>query len=325
MPTPTDAVLAIENAIRLLERKSQRKNEAQIRRAANRGDTKALRIVRTWAREDGRKAFPHYLPDGRRVSSLNQVAALMNTTRLVAAAYVREQKDVLPELRLEAKKLLPPPDNDADSVGIMLMMDPEDAIWLTGGSEVAMLHGPEDLHITLGYFGDMEEAPDKSYLTVICKALAQSFDPIEASIAGLTRFNGAEDSPNDAIVLNVDAAKIEDIRVALLNSDYDKTMVRNHGYTPHITIGYLPKTEELDFTRWPTTAKPDEHKKEIRINRITLMYGRDHIDYPLGVDKDPEQKDVFHGEGSIPWREERIRKILERAKRIKEKEEEEDD
>lgn len=114
-----------------------------------------------------------------------------------------------------------------------------------------------DLHLTLLYLaesgweeGDPREGGwDLQLLGAVVKLFARRWSPCECKIGGLGRFVMEEDS--DAVVLLVDCPDLANLRRCLeddlichgavphTSALFD---VRRHGWIPHITIAYVPKT-----------------------------------------------------------------------------------
>lgn len=274
---PASTVESIERVANMLQRKSLREDEAGTRRKALAGDASAIRIVRKWDREDGKKSFPLYLPDGRDIETVAQVAAMLGTSEKVAARYVLEQKGLPEAMYEEATRLLPPPADDRNGIAIMLQADEETNIWLTGAADMALLdNDPESLHITLGYFGEIsKDSPTLLELSELCRKIASNFDPFEVRLNGLTRFMSGGD--RDPVVVNADSPVLEDMRQFVR---HHPALNRDHGYTPHMTLGYLPADAEMPFTKFPSHDSGEE-MPPITITRILLGYGDTYVTIPL--------------------------------------------
>jgi 2'-5' RNA ligase len=264
---PPRTVDALRRAMNMLERKEERGDETDTRTRAMSGDMKAARTVRRWDREDGAKQVPTCLPDGSDVTTIRQMVSLMGVHEKVAAAYVLGARDVHPQLYLEAKELLPPPESDKEGVAIMLFPDINDARQLNvdGGTPW------DSLHVTVGYFGKVGEVEEEEVLQH-ARALADMFPPFFVDMNGVTRFSAPE---GDALVVNVDAPVIEDIRRALVDlcEEQGTPLVRNHGYTPHMTIGYLDDVSESPISRWVA--------RRVRMSTVVLGYGGSYTHLPF--------------------------------------------
>jgi 2'-5' RNA ligase len=145
---------------------------------------------------------------------------------------------------------------------------------------------PEELHVTLGYFG---KAVSESQLKTIREQLttiAQKYAPLQGKVGGIGRFPASESSDGkDVIIELVDVARLESLREEILRELEVNSVpaVRTHGYTPHITLAYV------DPTYGTKQAKGEEHP--ITIDRLTLAIGGTHEEYLL---TGPEQLQKYN-------------------------------
>lgn len=134
----------------------------------------------------------------------------------------------------------------------------------------------DQLHVTLGYFGGLEDMDDESEedLRAVCAVVAAMNPAFVATLGGLIRFSGEE---QDAFVLSVDATEVEQVRQDFLKelSWVDLDPDRSHGFTPHCTLGYLDQDEPLPFDRWVPIDVP--------VVNLELWYGGQRHVYPLGL------------------------------------------
>lgn len=309
----TKDVLA--RTLSMLERKTSRNitkegvtyAEADVRRMADEYEMEwACALVRQWDREDGKKAFPECLPDGSDITSVKQVSALLRVPDHIAAAYVLEEKGLDRAMYEEAKELKPAPP-DFEETGIMVAFEiPRDTarqMQQEGGLDWSQLH------CTLVYLGNTydEGAPSQQDVLSIARHVAASIQPFTVQANGITRFTGGDEG--DPLVVNIDAPEIEQARRLAMDkvSALHIPFKQNHGYTPHVTLGYLDPDEPLMYNRWGVN--------EFRINVLQVHYGRKMDLVPLGH---PEvqigMKDVFGGStSSIPPRRNRRPDISQRA------------
>lgn len=176
------------------------------------------------------------------------------------------------------KELKPAPDSDRGGVCLFLQPGMASAEGITNQVESTL--PPQELHVTLAYFGMTDEVPEEltfSRLLGWAEALAEHHGPFFARLNGMSRFNGED---QDAVVLNVDAKEIEDIRAHTMNL-FGNYVNRSHGYTPHMTIGYLDKESDLHIQRTPPID-------DVYIEYITVAYGREYVRVKLSK---PEQQE----------------------------------
>lgn len=275
-----------------------------------------LNLLRSLQRACGEKQLPKYMPDGTEANTLTKVAAMMNVPEDVAAVYALDSKSANAHMKLQATKALQsPPDSDRNGVILMLQPSISSAIHLKAqmweaGDQYLPAVPAEDLHITLAYFGTLEDdAVSKSEMIKWAEAISNKYPRFNVPISGVTRFNGGDIDP---VVLNPDHAQIEDMRRDGMGM-FGALVERSHGYTPHMTIGYLPGDAPMPFDKMP---KVDP----VEIEYLTLGYGDDYIRFRLGG---VGQKDIhtgsapvlFSGIGNVRH----VDRMVQRAKRYKPK------
>lgn len=110
---------------------------------------------------------------------------------------------------------------------------------------VAGGESPDDLHVTLVYLGDEESLTleQLSGIRSIVVDLAASHGPITGTVAGWGRFNATESSDgSDVVWAHVDCPAIPAFRQQLVQAleDAGIPVTQNHGFTPHVTLAYVP-------------------------------------------------------------------------------------
>ncbi|MFF4276134.1 2'-5' RNA ligase family protein [Streptomyces sp. NPDC001536] len=100
---------------------------------------------------------------------------------------------------------------------------------------------PRDLHITLAYLGDAAALgghPDD--LADLVRSALTDANPLEGSIGGIGRFPDTGDG--EVTWVPVDVAGLSELRTriadALRLSVYSDKFREDHGFTPHVTLGY---------------------------------------------------------------------------------------
>jgi 2'-5' RNA ligase len=178
-------------------------------------------------------------------------------------------------------KALPAPTRQltAGHTGVMvaLMLPPDVAC------QIAALDGvtepAEQLHLTLCFLGDSTETPLKSndarVLAAVRDWALREGKPLRGTLNGVGRFYNTESDGTNAVYLAPDLPDLPALRQSLVEAieragfDY----ARNHGFTPHITVAYVPQDA-------PTPAIRVE--APLRFDRVTLAWGDAHYDLPLG-------------------------------------------
>ncbi|AXI91318.1 hypothetical protein SAM9427_36730 (plasmid) [Streptomyces sp. ETH9427] len=131
----------------------------------------------------------------------------------------------------------------------------------------------EHLHITLAYLGSVGELgghPD-DLRDIVTPAVADS-GPLTGSIGGIGRFPDSGDG--EPTWVPVDVPGLAELRQyvtqALATSVYSEAVRDDHGFTPHITLGYsLP-----DIPPVPSTP--------VTFSSVHVVRGEDEFEIPLG-------------------------------------------
>lgn len=181
--------------------------------------------------------------------------------------------------------LLPPPESDSNGVAVVFPL-PEDIrkkLVQTGGTPV------QDLHLTLGYLGDIEEVNiSQSILSMIAGNL--DTEGVEARVNGVARFNGDQ---QDAIVALVDNQGLPEVRAEFerLLAEDEVELDADHGFTPHITLGYVDKGADTPNIRLDDI--------EFQLGDPSVWWGQERQEdmdteddgIPVPVTKTPKDKD----------------------------------
>ncbi len=172
---------------------------------------------------------------------------------------------------------LPPP--ESINTGMMFALYPSPGV----ASELA-INGEEpaeELHVTLVYLGDMQDQdakPDVFKLAGIGKFIAGAFPPLVGKIGGLGRFKSDGDSGDaDPVYASVDVPGLAELRTMLARTlkARDIFVAEDHGFTPHITLAYVPGDA-------PTPAGielPDNIP--CAFETLSLVIGEQRYDFPL--------------------------------------------
>ncbi len=109
---------------------------------------------------------------------------------------------------------------------------------------------PAQLHLTLAYLGKVTEFEPAQLDTLrrVVKTLAESWAPIRAAISGTGCFTATEHSDFlHVLYASVDAPMLPERREALVEAlgAVGILVGTKHGFTPHITLAYLPTLVSL--------------------------------------------------------------------------------
>ena len=137
---------------------------------------------------------------------------------------------------------------------------------------------PEDMHLTLTMLGDMKEVDiERDALQALVMQFAQTQAPIQGVVSGVGRFQNNDDDTTEVIYASFDSPSLPAFRQALVEmlGDNDLEVVSNHGFTPHITLSYIPADAPTPNIRLPQT--------ELTFDRLILAWGEQHLAMRLGV------------------------------------------
>lgn len=122
--------------------------------------------------------------------------------------------------------------------GVMVALYPPPAV----AERIAHPDGspPGELHITLAYLGDAEHLPGHpDDLTHTVREALAGLGPLSGSIGGLGRFpDHGNGIPTWVPVDLPGLAELQHRIVGRLAADYAGVLRTNHGFTPHLTLGY---------------------------------------------------------------------------------------
>lgn len=170
--------------------------------------------------------------------------------------------------------LLPQPDSDFDGVAVMLVPQDDDIADLKPYASVE----PEHLHTTLVFYGsgkDLERRGiNMNMMAQALKWVALRNEPVEAKLGGVIRFSIPD--ADDAVVLSVDSKEVIRMRARVIDAIVSQCAIEeqtDHGYTPHMTLGYIKKGDVLPVKHW--------EPKTIFFDRIRIGFGGEEIDLPL--------------------------------------------
>lgn len=206
-----------------------------------------------------------------------------------SAKPAQKQKPAPQEKQQEAVQLslLDAANESQGNTGVMIaLMIPSDVaqqIAIAGGEPV------EDLHITLGYLGDMADLDSEriGYLKSALKYFAASRQPLAGRIAGLGRFDGPEEEPSPVIALP-DIPGLPAFRQQLITvlAACETPAHQNHGYTPHITLAYIDVAVSMPITSLPHL--------NLYFDAICLCVGDERTYFPLLGQKQEDYNPITH-------------------------------
>lgn len=189
---------------------------------------------------------------------------------------------------------------DSDHPGLLVALwpppDVAHALAVDGGEP------EEDLHLTLAYCPTAN--PDQiqlAQLIVRLSELAGHQRPVGAKVSGLGVFRTAGgDDGKHVLYASVDAPDLDSLRMGacrtLCDVGLDKS--KEHGYTPHITLEYVPvgagtegtgvESDEVVSRLFDRTGEVSFH-----FDRLVLAMGGDRLEFPLTGSHTPEAPSLY--------------------------------
>lgn len=169
-------------------------------------------------------------------------------------------------------------------IGMYVPGDLAEQLAIEGGEAV------EALHMTLVYLGTLPQA-ERDRLPNVMDDWCRTASPIRATIVGLGRFQGGGGDELDAVVALVDAPGLPEWRQSLVedlkNNGFKPDM--SHGFTPHITLIYLPADEDAP------DGLPD---LEFVFDKLTVSFGDVRRDYVLTGKPKSRLKSALHSKAN---------------------------
>lgn len=103
---------------------------------------------------------------------------------------------------------------------------------------------PADLHVTIAYLGDADALAGVAVdtVTTAIAKVAANHPPLTGTVGGHGRFAGSHRDGEDAVWLVPDAVGITELRLAVVDAlaAAGVPVDQAHGFTPHITVAYVP-------------------------------------------------------------------------------------
>jgi 2'-5' RNA ligase len=163
----------------------------------------------------------------------------------------------------------------ADDTGAMISLyiptDVGQRLALPGGEPVG------ELHLTLAYFGDMEDiAENRERVKQFVAEFAATHYLQPARIGGIGRFNRVNSDGTQAVYATVDSPNLPQFRQELVSGASwaaDVEVNRNYGFVPHVTLAYIPADAPMPIQ--------NIDPMEFQFKRVSLTIGPERYDYDL--------------------------------------------
>lgn len=136
----------------------------------------------------------------------------------------------------------------------------------------------QDFHVTLAFLGPAEDFAASGYVSAVetfCYNVAKVNKPLVAKVGCFTVFPPSAEY-GYPVVLPVDSPDLTIIHHAFLNQ-FALLNQSEHGYTPHMTVGYYQNPMSY--------VTPDRLRSApVVFDRISLVVGSEHYDYKFGLE-----------------------------------------
>jgi 2'-5' RNA ligase len=135
---------------------------------------------------------------------------------------------------------------------------------------------PNELHVTLAYLGKAADLSPRQIMETrgLMRLISENHPPLTGHINGCGRFYN-DDDDGDPFFIIPDLPALPNLRQAIIDGlrGRDIDGAKDHGFTPHITLTYLPHDKRNPFDAL--------EKIPISFETISLVLGDDRYDYPL--------------------------------------------
>lgn len=172
----------------------------------------------------------------------------------------------------------PPPNSEAKERGVMV------ALCIPGAVAKAIaIEGQEpveQLHVTMAYMGKIGEDITEEQVDALKKCLPEFMagrKAMKGVIGGVGRFSASDSSDGmDVLYASPDIPELSELRYELVKhiEKCGCSVFKNHGYTPHITLAYIPSDGPMPVDK--------VQRIETEFDRIMLVAGGERTEYPLG-------------------------------------------
>lgn len=169
-----------------------------------------------------------------------------------------------------------------DGVMVALYLPPSLAYWLAlctaRAVDPAFVTLPREMHLTLAFLGKAAEIAN--YQIPLQEALdefARNEPWIAGTINGIGRFATSEDGNTNALYASFDCVELPEFRQRLMGAirSTGVPFTPTHGFTPHITLAYIPAAAPMPDVRLSPEA--------FTVNRIVMAWGGEQTEYQLGA------------------------------------------
>jgi len=171
-------------------------------------------------------------------------------------------------LQVNASIMAPP----TDSVMVAFYLEAADAARLalpaSSLPDDAEVVPPQELHVTLAYLGTTADVEQRISQQDLIEKVASftRFRPLMlAEVQGLGRFVAKEEGKKEAVYLSVSSPGLSEFRQNLADLLGDAMPKESYGYTPHVTLAYLPKGVQAEI--------PMPERETLSFHHVAIAWG----------------------------------------------------
>jgi 2'-5' RNA ligase len=144
-------------------------------------------------------------------------------------------------------------------------------------SKKAKIEDYQGFHITLAYLGETKDINvSKNKIIETLNSFAKKHEVIKGKISGIGLFNNVESDGTKALYASFDSPDLPEFRQDLIN-ELQKIngleLILNHGFSPHITLAYVPSNENISEINVPVI--------NIEFNSFILAWAEKHTEFKL--------------------------------------------
>ncbi len=259
----------------------------------NAGRDWANRILREQERMASKAGNRNNRSDRQRIRTIRQQAQSIVATTLELEPSASDEPTPPADMPVDAAKAVQIDPNAHPGAMVALMLSPEQQA-LIAPFRVGDMADSEADHITLLYLADDAEL-QTGFKNKIIERLAQiasMCSAIGGKLNGYGRFSG--DGEMYPVYANYDSAQLFKVRSKLMwkLAELGVELPEDHGFTPHLTLGYLPTSEAM-----PALDMPD---LDMNFPGFSLIWAGERIDYMLfGMGENDEGESEDDGKVSI--------------------------
>jgi HK97 family phage portal protein len=138
----------------------------------------------------------------------------------------------------------------------------------------------DELHCTLAFLGDKSQLGDTEALKRAVQTYAENAFTLQGCVSGIGRFTSVPDGEPTPVYASVDAPGLPEWRQDLVKTLQDAGFPPDtaHGYTPHITLSYIPVSDPMPIESVPAI--------DLSFDLLWLAIGDERYAYALEREED---------------------------------------